>query len=69
MKKKSLMFSLNLITPSYYSFSSFHLFFSINDLVEFVITGNFEQLNLPQLDENLLQIDYVDSLADIFINQ
>jgi hypothetical protein len=54
MEKKSIMFSLNLITPSYYSFNNCHLFFSIKDLVEFVVTGDFEQLNLTQLDENLL---------------
>jgi hypothetical protein len=40
------------------------------DIVGLVIIGNFElvSVGLPQLDENLSQTDYMDNLADIFID-
>jgi hypothetical protein len=40
------------------------------DVVGLEIIGNFElvSVGLPQLDENLSQTDYVDSLTDIFID-
>jgi len=42
-----------------------------NDAVRYAITGGFEQsgVSLPQLDENLPEINYVNCLADAFIDQ
>jgi hypothetical protein len=43
---------------------------SVNDIVGLAITSDFQQsdLNLSQLDENLLQTDYVVGLKDTFMN-
>jgi hypothetical protein len=44
---------------------------SVNDIVKFAITDDFEQwgMSLPQLDEDLSLTDYVDGLTDVFIYQ
>jgi hypothetical protein len=46
-------------------------FISVNDIVRLAITSNFKQScgSLPQLDEDLPQTDYVDSLAYTFMDQ
>jgi hypothetical protein len=46
-------------------------FMSVNDIVKFAITDDFEQwgVSLPQLDKDLSLTDYVDGLTDVFIYQ
>ena len=44
---------------------------SVNDIVNFATTDDFEQLNMriSYLDVDLFQTNYVDSLTDIFLDQ
>jgi hypothetical protein len=44
---------------------------SVNDVVSFTITDDFEQLNMSMsyLDVDLFQTNYMDGLTDIFLDQ
>jgi len=53
------------------TFSLLPFFRQLFNVVEPAITGDFESscVDLPQLDKDLSQINYVDGLTDVFIDQ
>jgi hypothetical protein len=67
---------MNWLSVSYRNHDFINFFFricfmSVNEVVSFTITDDFEQLNMSMsyVDVDLFKTNYVDGLTDIFLDQ